>query len=338
MCGRYALNYSGEELNQRLHQMNFEVQLSRDNISGHEPSFNVAPTQDAPVYTTGHELRYMKWGLVPQWTKDVSQAKLYKTFNARTESLGTSKMWKVPCQRKRCVVPVSGYYEWITKNKTKVPYYVTRKDRQVMFLAGLWDRVPHEDFYSFTIITSPAPPNMKWLHFRMPVIFTPGSKEWDAWMDDSKHEWADKTLIETLKARCYEDVVEWWQANSDVNKVSNNGSYLIEPVKKEEEELLKKPVEEREPLHKKQKSEIKADPNVPSGVNKKGELVIPEGGALGGGKDEYHEGSSAKRVKREGSFGGDDEHVTKKSKNEHTKGQATIHSALQRSPRKKQVK
>ncbi|SCU90015.1 LANO_0D07272g1_1 [Lachancea nothofagi CBS 11611] len=230
MCGRYALDCTAGELEHRLTEIGLEYQNTRQYTSGIQPSYNIAPTQTAPVYTHHKDLKDMKWGLIPHWVKDISKSQPYKTFNARCENIATSKMWTAPSNYKRCVVPASGYYEWQTKGKTKIPYYVTRRDREVMFMAGMYDYVPSQDLYTYTIITAPAPPNMEWLHMRMPVVLNDGSKEWDAWLDDSKTQWDETELQSVLQAQCNEDELEWWQVNPDVGKVSNNGKHLTTPA------------------------------------------------------------------------------------------------------------
>lgn len=101
-----------------------------------------------------------------------------------------------------------------------------------MFLAGMYDTVNFEDtddkFMSFTIITGPAPKQTKWLHERMPVVLTPGTKEWDQWLDNET-EWNDK-LADSLAEYAKEDL-EWFEVTRDVGKVTNEGEYLIKPVK-----------------------------------------------------------------------------------------------------------
>lgn len=243
MCGRYSLGCTGNQLYDRVSTYNLEITTSKSSFFDHPASYNVAPTQEAPVYTAEHELKYMKWGLVPHWARDMSSAQQYKTFNARKENLSSSKMWTAPCNHNRCVVPITGYYEWQNKGKTKIPYYLTRKDRRIMFLAGMYDCVKSKEFFSYTIITGPAPPNMQWLHFRMPVVLEPNTKQWDEWLNPSKTDWTQKELADALKTECDENTLEWWRVNTDVGKVTNNGEYLIEPVNNEVHQFFKGKIE-----------------------------------------------------------------------------------------------
>lgn len=46
--------------------------------------------------------------------------------------------------KKRCVVPCEGFYEWQAKGKDKIPFFTKMKpDGRIMMFAGLWDEVSH---------------------------------------------------------------------------------------------------------------------------------------------------------------------------------------------------
>jgi putative SOS response-associated peptidase YedK len=52
--------------------------------------------------------RECRWGFVPRWAKDTKLAPI----NAKAETVATSRMFKPPLSQRRCLVPVSGFYEW----------------------------------------------------------------------------------------------------------------------------------------------------------------------------------------------------------------------------------
>jgi putative SOS response-associated peptidase YedK len=82
----------------------------------------------------------MRWGLVPHFAKSLADYKGFSTINARAESLLKSAMWRVPFQRRRCLVPADGFYEWKKIDpKTKQPYAFAVTDREPFAFAGLWD-------------------------------------------------------------------------------------------------------------------------------------------------------------------------------------------------------
>lgn len=290
MCGRYALTLDAGDLAQHMsHQLNRTVRPPETDFN---KSYNVTPTNEVPVYfapgahsqreentnetrQSTHEnectLTAMRWGMIPHWAKDKEQFKGYATINARLEGLKTNKLYGQSLKAKRCVVPVSGYYEWtkpsrkFNKAKLKIPYYVTRKNsNEVMYLAGIYDYNDKEKIHSFSIITGHAPSSLEWLHLRMPCVLEPGSKAWNLWIEDQdKREWTQEELSELLKPWYDEKHYTCYEVSKDVGKVTNKESYLIEPVskpkpsiKKEEEKFKQEgKVEEGEEVPKLTKGE-----------------------------------------------------------------------------------
>jgi putative SOS response-associated peptidase YedK len=107
MCGRFASFLPAEALRRIFGTVNPLPNL--------DPSWNLAPTQPAPVVRLHPEskerhLNMLIWGLVPYFTKDLKSAR--KPINARAETLGTSGMFKAAFARRRCLVPAGAFYEW----------------------------------------------------------------------------------------------------------------------------------------------------------------------------------------------------------------------------------
>jgi len=59
------------------------------------------------------ELVSLRWGLIPFFTKDLSSVKGVSTINARAETVTTSRAYREPFKKRRCIVPASGFYEWV---------------------------------------------------------------------------------------------------------------------------------------------------------------------------------------------------------------------------------
>ncbi|KAF9882456.1 feruloyl esterase b precursor [Colletotrichum karsti] len=198
-----------------------------------------APSKDATHDHDGikYKMQSMQWGLIPFWTKrDPGYATLSKTINCRDDSLSTSGgMWSTMKAGKRCIVVAQGFYEWLKKDKEKLPHFVKRKDGQLMCFAGLWDCVKYEDSdekrYTYTIITTDSNKQLKFLHDRMPVILNPGSKEIKTWLDPKRHEWS-KELQDLLKP--FDGELECYPVSKDVGKVGNNSPSFIIPVASKE--------------------------------------------------------------------------------------------------------
>ncbi len=126
----------------------------RQHKNGEGESTEEDATETSASTTRSQEVRYrlqsMKWGLIPFWTKrNPDYGSMLKTINCRDDSLLENRgMWTTMKQKKRCVVVFQGFYEWLKKGKEKIPYYVKRKDGQLMCAAGLWDCVQYEGLYS----------------------------------------------------------------------------------------------------------------------------------------------------------------------------------------------
>ena len=139
--------------------------------------YNIAPTQFVPVLTFADEdstwaLNPMRWWLTPHWSPGPSTK--YSMFNAKSETLTTSRAYREPFVNRRCVIPASGYYEWKKEGDLKLPFYIEPDEAPGFAFAGLWDRWRGEDqvIDSCTIITAAAPDSMKFIHNRIPVHLT----------------------------------------------------------------------------------------------------------------------------------------------------------------------
>lgn len=154
------------------------------------PRWNVAPTQDALVVRFNAETRTrhldpLRWGLVPRWAKDASIGS--RMINARGESLAEKPAFRDAYAKRRCIVPIDGFYEWraVERAKTKQPYAVSLTDGAPMALAGLWEGWRGPDgtiLRSFTIVTTDANEKLRMLHDRMPVVLHPDA--WPLWLGE----------------------------------------------------------------------------------------------------------------------------------------------------------
>jgi len=178
MCGRYVLR--------RIDAVRRAVQFVApmfEEFTEH-PRFNIAPSQIVPVIRQGEhgrELVPMKWGFIPSWTK--GKPKL-APINAKCETVATSGMFRTVFQKRRCLVPADGFYEWKGAKPPKQPYFIHRRDDGWFAFAGLWDRwvaeKGSEPIDTFTIVTTEPNELMRTIHNRMPVILNPN--DFDAWL------------------------------------------------------------------------------------------------------------------------------------------------------------
>jgi putative SOS response-associated peptidase YedK len=222
MCGRYAV-FAGKEKIQEA------FGVTSDDSGLFEPNFNATPGSLLPVVLLGKarvkRIGSLRWGLIPSWAEELSVG--YSMINARSETLLEKPSFKKPFQRQRCIVPASGFYEWQTLGKTKIPYYIRTLDQEVMGFAGLFDKWEKDGqtVFSFTIITTNANDLLAPLHERMPVILR--KKEYDDWLDPL---FDDLGMLQGMLRAYPTERMALYRVSEAVNSATNNGPELVRPV------------------------------------------------------------------------------------------------------------
>ena len=127
-------------------------------------------------------LEPMRWGLVPAWVADPSDAG--RPINARAETAATKPSFREPFRRRRALVPADGFYEWRRRGPESVPFGFRAKTREPFAIAGLWDERQSREgppLRTFALLTTDANADVAPVHDRMPVILGPGAE--DLWLD-----------------------------------------------------------------------------------------------------------------------------------------------------------
>ena len=221
MCGRYTV-VNTKKLKARF---NLDDTLYKEL----KPNYNVAPGQELPVIVhddKGNHLKRMKWGLVPHWAKDEKIG--YKMINARAESLIEKPSFKRPFLKQRCIVPANGFFEWQHQGANKTPFYIHRKDDDILSFAGLFDRWenPFDEYlYTFTIITVPPTSDLGMIHDRMPAVLPKKIEE--EWLTPKKEN-DPKYLLSLLKP--YPEELDIYQVSDKINKPKFNKPSLLNKV------------------------------------------------------------------------------------------------------------
>ena len=202
----------------------------------------VVARHDDPDDEATRRLRLMRWGLLPPWVKagpdGAPQIKGPQLINARAETVTTSRAFRSAAARKRCLVPMDGYYEWQRakdvsgaddpKRGRKTPFYFHRVDGSPLLVAGLWSgwkagETSDEPVLTFSVITTAAVGDLAAVHDRMPLILD--SRDWDRWLDP------DQPAPEDLLATPPDiSVLAMREVSTLVNRVANNGPELLEPA------------------------------------------------------------------------------------------------------------
>ena len=178
-------------------------------------SYNVAPTDD--VYTIATEpddgrrqLRVMAWGLL-------AGEGATPLINARAETLTDRAVFRDAFERRRCLIPADGFFEWETvAGGAKQPYVFSPLDARPLGFAGIYRRG------TCAIVTSAARPPVDRLHNRMPVVVD--RDDWDAWLDPS----ADTGELRSLLVPPPETALRARPVSTRVNDVHNNDPSLLD--------------------------------------------------------------------------------------------------------------
>jgi putative SOS response-associated peptidase YedK len=192
--------------------------------------YNVAPTTHQPIIrqskeTGERELILARWGLVPFFTKDLKEIKGLSTINARAETIATSRTWREPMKKRRCLIPVNAFYEWPKEGKPpKQPYAFELSSGNLFAFAGILDAWKDGEGHwlqSYAIVTTEANELMSRIHPRMPVILH--SRDYDRWLDREETEQLPLDLLRPFES----NAMEMHEANQKVNNVRNNGPELM---------------------------------------------------------------------------------------------------------------
>jgi putative SOS response-associated peptidase YedK len=199
-------------------------------IPNMRPSFNVCPTDpvDTVVANDGrHELETMRWGLIPfWWSKPLKELRL-ATFNARVETVTTKPFFREPFKSRRCLMPVSGYFEWQDTPGGKQPCYFTARDGSpVLTVAGLWDQLKNKEtgerIKSCAMIITEPNSFVAEVHDRMPVLLMPN--QFEHWLSGNMG-------VDELKP-APNDYLQRWPVSKRVNssKADKDDVSLIEQI------------------------------------------------------------------------------------------------------------
>ena len=207
MCGRYKISKAVSKT----------VNIVKTNIKVEDmDNYNAHPSQNLPVirsYTNGKALELCEFGYAPSWSKKVE--KFSPLINARKETLMEKVTFKNLIQTSRCLVLADGYYEWKRDDKSKVPYYFTKDNDELMFFAAI-----HQN-NKFCIITREASKKISAIHHREPLIIN--QSQINNYLNVKK----DATeILNSIKPPS----LKFHEISKDVNNPVNNDPVLIKSL------------------------------------------------------------------------------------------------------------
>ncbi len=226
MCGRVIQKSSPFMLT--LHVV--DGMEERDNRWSNVPlRYNGAPSQELWVIrrnpaTSERSLDLLRWGLVPHSATEKPKP---PPINAPAESVRDKPMFREAYAKRRCIVPIDGFFEWraMKGEKAKQPFAIAMKDGAPFGLAGLWenwrDPVSGEWLRTFCILTTRANSLVRQIHGRMPLVLAPA--DYARWLSDEEDP---RDLLKPYPS----EPMTMWPVSTRVNTPKNDDPSLIEPL------------------------------------------------------------------------------------------------------------
>ena len=219
MCGRYAITLAKEAMAQI-----FEAVPGND--LPEVPNFNVCPTNAVHTVRSSdgtRSLSAMRWGFIPHWYKTPGDGPLL--INARAETIAEKPAFRAACRERRCLIPASGFYEWIKgEDDTRLPWYIQPAEGDMLAFAGIWQDWERdgEMLRTCAIVTTAAAGEMTQIHHRVPVILA--APDWALWLGE------DGRGAATLMQPAPEGTLRFHRVDREVNSNRASGPQLIQPI------------------------------------------------------------------------------------------------------------
>ena len=222
MAERYTL-FEIEKLRDRF-------QLTQGVPAGVKRSYNISPTQLAPVIVNRdgvNVLERMKWGFIPATAKDSNSVFRYKTYVAKSEGIFSKNTWQEPIRRSRCLVPANGFYEWQKTVDGKLPFYVHPTDQSLFAFAGIcssWTDPDGKQWGTFAIVTTLHDRGPK-MPLQRPIILRPSDEA--EWLNPAV---GDVNTLYGLMRPTSDDMLQIHQVATDIKNMKATGEQLILPI------------------------------------------------------------------------------------------------------------
>lgn len=222
MCGRYALYSDPEALAEHF---------GLASVPSWDARYNIAPGSNilAIGLSRAGEWRgsQLRWGLIPPWARDAGIGA--RLINARAETVAEKPAFRDAFQKRRCLIPADGFFEWKRQDGHREPWYIRRRDTQPMAFAGLWeqwtDRTSGERIASCTIITTPANATLAPIHDRMPVIVE--REDYEGWLEGAGD-------LQRCLSPARDELLSTHRVDSQVNNPRHEGADCIRPLSAED--------------------------------------------------------------------------------------------------------
>lgn len=232
MCGRFVRSPSVDEIVRAYEALSVSTEV--------DPSYNVCPSQRIVAVRPESGRRALfdpVWGFDAPWRHEGKTL----VINARVETVAERPMFRRLLPGHRCIIPLSGYFEWVSEAATlaqmgepkrKVPFYIAPPTPKadvdpLLSAAALWQ--PTETGERVVMLTTEAIESVRHVHHRMPVLLDESAL--DEWLHASETPPLELFAVPTL------DLIAR-RVDYAVNNARTDGPHLIEPYEGDEQGTL----------------------------------------------------------------------------------------------------
>lgn len=185
--------------------------------------YNVPPTSITPLVMeeVPDQISVGYWGYRPSWALTHGKAK--EVINARVETVFEKPYFKKAVLSARCLIPVTGFFEWKRVGTTKTPYRF-HLNGEIFSLGGIYSIVENkvgELIPHYAILTTGPSEIMRDVHDRLPVIVS--QKDESQWIKDSLDE---------------HEIARFFAPNEEVGLKRDRISTLVNSPKNDSPEIL----------------------------------------------------------------------------------------------------
>lgn len=224
MCGRIEYNVASREKLEEHYGATLIEGYAEQGFSF--PHYNIPPTAHTPVVTSedSEEILIGHWGFLPSWAKERGNGK--EVINARAETILEKPYFKSAIEKRRCLIPVTGFFEWKRDTKSKTPYRF-HMNGEIFSLGGIYTTIKDEDGLElphYAIITTYANELMAPVHNRMPVIIDKGEEA--TWIEGRLAEENVRLFFKSFPPH----LLRRDEISSKVNSPKNDSQEILKPV------------------------------------------------------------------------------------------------------------
>ena len=213
MCGRF-INLSK---NRNLKKIFNSDSILTKNLF----SYNISPSQNSYIVYKKNSINIeeAKWGY-SFIDKKINLKK--NVINSRIETIKEKLLFQDSYLKRKCLIPLNGYYEWKIINGNRIPFFIHIPPSDPMYMAGIWKYIDFKknDKKVFTIITKNSNEILSKVHNRMPIILS--LEEGNDYINDEKSSFLNTNFFSKI-----EDELDFYQVSKFVNNPLNNSKECI---------------------------------------------------------------------------------------------------------------